>query len=304
MRTRRLIRGRIASRREDPRITTRLCLVLLPVTQLFESVAVPLSRSKRLPVPVPVWHRARLSLMGLKANVGALALLGLLASGAHAQRACERHGDCLVNQFCGPSSCRPCSSVTPSSCSTFDGAHCCNTTFINSCPTNPHGCTRRRDPTGAHMAAGQPAVDFAIEYGVPLLRDALLGMDPKDFVDKSFGSLRGSLLGVTVTDVQFSQVSATLLTNARVRLDVVGMALEARALAVRAVQPMIWPLPDITCTGVSRTTIPSRPTGEYGGWLSLPWSANTDSPFPSTWWSGSIRSSSSSNRLSLTIGLG
>lgn len=239
--------------------------------------------------------------MGLRALLVAL----LAAAAVHAQgRTCERHGDCPANQFCGPSSCRPCSSITPSFCATFDGAHCCNTTFINSCPTNPHGCVPRRDPTGARMAAAQSALNFAIQYGVPMLRDTLLGMDPMDFVDMSFLSLRGSLLGVTVSDVRLPQVSATLLTGARVRLDIIGMTLEARALAVRAVQPMIWPLPDITCTGVSRTAVPSRPASDYDGWPSLPWSANTNSPFPSTWWSGSVRSSSSSNRLSLTLGLG
>jgi hypothetical protein len=229
----------------------------------------------------------------------------LLVTVVHAQGgACERHGDCPSNQYCAPSGCGPCSAITPSFCSTFDGAHCCNTTFINACPTNPHGCVALNNPTGAQMAAGQSALDFAVEYGVPLLRETLLGMDPLDFEDMSFGSLRGSLLGVTVTDVQLSQVTTTLLPGERVKLDINGITLEAQALAVQAKQPFPWPIPDITCTGVSRSAVPSRPAGGYAGWLSLPWSANQDSPFPSTWWSGTIRSSSANNRISLEMGVG
>jgi hypothetical protein len=128
--------------------------------------------------------------------------------------ACQRHGDCPSNQYCAPTNiCASCSVIVPGYCATYDGAFCCNTTFIQQCPTNPHGCVPLDVPTGATVAVGQSLLDFAVEVGVPLLRDTVLELDPFDYADSydwGISSAYASALGIKVTRLELGAVVASL----------------------------------------------------------------------------------------------
>ena len=225
---------------------------------------------------------------------------------------CLRHADCAAQHFCGAAStCRDCNSVTPTSCTTYDGGFCCNTTFLQQCTSNPNNCTPREVPTGGAIGAGQSLLNFVTTEALPLLQDTMLGLDPFDFSGSYDWGLLAyfSALGITVEELQLGQVTAVLTHAGSIRIEISGLDLSVRVQGLMAVQPLVWPLPDITCTGASRSVIPAR--GGYAGHDPLPpvevgdgrlvdWVVRNVEPF----YSAEASTASEANRISIELGVG
>lgn len=242
-----------------------------------------------------------------------LLLLGSLASaGGSASGACARHADCAAQHFCGQGSqCRDCATVTPASCTTYDGSFCCNTTFLQQCSANPFACVTRDVPTGGAIAASQSLLDFVVREALPLLEDTMLNLDPLDFSGSYDWGLLAyfSALGITVEELKLGQVSAALTPTGSIRLEITGLDLSVRVLGLMAVQPLVWPIPDITCTGASRAAIPGRggypghdplPPVEVSGGRLVPWSVRNLDP----WFSADVGTASPTNRISIELDVG
>eukprot|EP01049_Picozoa_sp_SAG25_P000266 SAG25_NODE_8_length_29132_cov_108.213895_3_plen_822_part_00 len=229
---------------------------------------------------------------------------------------CREHIDCLEGTvstgFCGAdNTCHPCSRVTLGVCPTYLGTDCCGTAFGLLCPSGPtsFGCTPRSVATGATVAVGQRLLDFAVEVGVPKLKDYIQNMDPIDLINQGSNPYY-HVLGITVEDFSFGGATASLTTASTIRLELTGIEVRAKAAAIFGVQAITPPLPDIWCNLASRTSIPASGLN-YRGWPSLPvmilsngrqvrWPPRNQAPH----YSADVFIPASNNRLVMEVGFG